>query len=256
VQKIASLYPISVTILAKNSVETLAATLDCLTRFPEVLVVDTGSTDATREIARGYFNVRLIEEQFQGFGHMHNLASHLAVHDWILSVDSDEILSQELIEEIHDLSLDPQKVYSLNRCNYFQGEWIKCCSGWYPDPVVRLYHRKTTRFTDSAVHEAVISEGLKVVPLRGKCLHTPYRSIDSLLSKMQLYTTLFVEQNEGRSSSLGKALWRGFAAFLKNYFFKRGFLGGKRGLILSLYNAHTTYYKYLKLAFHNQKKGV
>ena len=93
------------------------------------------------------------------------------------------------------------------------------------------------------------------MPLKGRCFHTPYRSIDSLLAKMQLYTTLFAEQNEGRSSSVGKALWKGFAAFLKNYLFKRGFLDGKEGLIISLYNAHTTYYKYLKLAYQNLKQA-
>jgi glycosyltransferase involved in cell wall biosynthesis len=227
----------------------LAATLDTLTRFPEVLVIDTGSIDATRKIVTNYANVRMLEEPFQGFGKLHNLAAKRASHDWILSIDSDEILSLELIDEILDLPLDPKAVYSLNRCNYFQGKWIKCCSGWYPDPVIRLYHRNATRFTDSAVHEAVIADGLEVVHLRGKLFHTPYRSIENFLSKMQLYTTLFAEENVGQSSSLGKALWRGFAAFMKNYFFKRGFLGGKEGFIISLYNAHTTYYKYLKLAY-------
>jgi glycosyltransferase involved in cell wall biosynthesis len=241
---------ITVTILAKNSQETLGATLDSLTRFSEVLVLDTGSTDSTEEIAKKYVNVRLVTLPFQGFGKMHNLATQLASHDWILSIDSDEILSPELIEEIFALPLNPKEIYALNRCNYFQGKWMKCCSGWYPDPVIRLYHRKATRFTDSAVHEAVIRKDLKVVRLRGKCFHTPYRSIESLLSKMQLYTTLFAEENEGLPSSLGKALWRGFAAFLKNYFFKRGIFGGKEGLIISLYNAQTTYYKYLKLAYH------
>jgi glycosyltransferase involved in cell wall biosynthesis len=249
-----SLPSISVTILTKNSAKTLAETLDALTRFPEVLVIDTGSTDGSLEIAKKYPNVHLLFEPFQGFGKLHNLASQKASQDWILSIDSDEVLSSELTQEISDLALDPKAVYSLNRCNYFQGKWIKCCSGWYPDPVIRLYHRQATRFTDAAVHEAVIAEGLKVVPLRGKCFHTPYLSIDSLLAKMQLYTTLFAEENAGRPSSLGKALWRGFAAFIKNYFLKRGFLGGREGLILSLYNAQTTYYKYLKLAYRQQSQ--
>jgi len=247
--------PISVTILAKNSEETLSSTLDSLTQFPEVLILDTGSIDATKEIAKKYPNVRLQETPFQGFGKLHNIASELAQNDWILSVDSDEVLSQELIEEISALALNPKEIYSLNRCNYFQGKWMKCCSGWYPDPVVRLYHRKVTCFTDSAVHESVIQNGLKLVPLQGKCLHTPYLSIESLLAKMQLYTTLFAEENQGRPSSLGKALWRGFAAFIKNYIFKRGIFGGKEGLIISLYNAHTTYYKYLKLSFRGSEEA-
>lgn len=239
--------PISVTILAKNAAETLAATLDSLTQFPEVLVIDTGSTDQTKEIATRYANVKLIETSFEGFGKTHNKASSIASHDWILSIDSDEILSSELIHEILSCQCDPNEVYSLNRCNYFQGKWIRCCSGWYPDPVVRLFHRKKTHFTDVAVHESVICKGLNIVPFKGKLIHTPYRSIESLLSKMQFYSTLFAEQNAGKPSSLGKALWHGFAAFFKNYFLKRGFLGGKEGLILSIYNAQTTYYKYLKL---------
>ena len=250
---IASPLPITATILAKNSAETLAATLSSLKRFSEVLVLDNGSTDSTMEIARLHPNTRIVETPFFGFGKMHNLASSLAANDWILSIDSDEVLTQKLSEEIGSLTLNPNEAYSLNRCNYFQGKWIKCCSGWYPDPVVRLYHRKATCFNDATVHETVITEGLKVVPLQGPLIHTPYRSIDSFLAKMQLYSNLFAEQNEGRPSSLGKAIRHGIAAFLKNYFLKRGFLGGKEGLIISLYNAHTTYYKYLKLAYRNRK---
>jgi glycosyltransferase involved in cell wall biosynthesis len=242
--------PISVTILAKNAAQTLEATLDSLKRFPEVLLLDTGSVDGTQEIAKKYPNVRLIEEPFQGgFGRMHNLASALASHDWILSLDSDEILAPDLVDEILALQLDAGAVYQFNRCNYFQGKWIKCCAGWHPDPIIRLYHRKATGFTDAAVHEKVIADHLKVISLEGKCLHTPYRSIEDFLFKMQLYSTLFAEQNKGKSSSLSKAIFHGMAAFFKNYILKRGFLGGKEGLILSLYNAHTTYYKYLKLAF-------
>jgi len=250
---IASSLPITVTILAKNSAETLAATLDSLQPFAEVLVLDNGSNDATMSIARSYPNVRLIQESFCGFGKLHNRATALAKYDWILSIDSDEVLSAALAEEIGHLNLNPNEVYSLNRCNYFQGKWIRYCSGWYPDPVIRLYSRKATRFTDVPVHEAVMTEGLKIVPLQGPLLHTPYRSIESFLAKMQLYSTLFAEQHAGRPSSLGKAIGHGIFAFLKNYFFKRGFLGGKEGFIISLYNAHTTYYKYLKLAYQNQK---
>ncbi len=244
---------ISVTILTKNSSETLAATLDSCKRFSEVLVYDTGSSDGTKEIARRYPNVRVVEGSFSGFGPTHNSASEAALHDWILSIDSDEVISSELAEEILALTLDERRVYSLNRCNYFRGKWIRCCSGWYPDPVVRLYHRKQSRFTDDAVHEKVIAKGMKLVALKGPLLHTPYSSIDSFLSKMQTYSTLFAEQHAGkRRSSLPRALAHSVWAFLKNYLFKRGFLGGREGFIISLYNAQTTYYKYLKLAWRNR----
>lgn len=243
---------ISVTILSKNSSETIAATLDSCHCFPEVVLFDTGSTDDTLEIAKKYPNVRIFNAQFQGFGTSHNQAAEKASNDWILSIDSDEILSTELIEEIHARSLDKGFVYSLSRSNYFRGKWMKCCSGWYPDRVVRLYHRHKTRFSDDQVHEKVLSQGMGVVPLKGKLLHMPYRSIESFLAKMQMYSTLFAEQNAGKKkSSLGIAIFHAIAAFLKNYFLKRGFLGGKEGFIISVYNAHGTYYKYLKLAWRN-----
>ncbi len=244
---------ISVTILTKNSAETLQSTLESLRAFPEVLVVDTGSTDATLDIARQFSNVRILLEHFQGFGPLHNKATAAAANDWILSIDSDEVVSSELSAVILSLKLDPRCAYAIDRHNYFNGKWIKCCAGWYPDDVVRLYYRKTTRFSDDAVHEKVITKNLRVLRLKGALLHTPYRSIDAFLAKMQTYSTLFAEQNTGKKrSSLLSAIGHAFAAFFKNYILKRGCLGGREGFIISLYNAHTTYYKYLKLAFRNK----
>ncbi len=244
---------ISVTILTKNSAETLEPTLESLRAFPEVLLFDTGSSDRTFEIGKRYPNVKIVQGSFEGFGPTHNLAAELAKHDWILSIDSDEVLSPELAEEILKAPLDKNSVYLLDRCNYFHGKRMTCCSGWHPDPIIRLYHRGTTAFSNDAVHEKVVARDLTIVPLQGKLLHTPYRSIDDFLAKMQHYSTLFAEQNQGkRSASLWSAIGHGFAAFVKSYFFKRGILGGKEGFIISLYNAHTAYYKYLKLAFKNK----
>jgi len=240
---------ISVTILAKNSSETIGPVLESLKDFSEVLLIDTGSSDRTKEIANQFSNVRIIDLPFQGFGNTHNIASQLASNDWILSIDSDEIVTPELSNEILHCQLDPKNVYVLNRQNYFNGKWMKGCSGWYPDPIVRLYHRESTQFNNADVHEKVLSDHLGKVRLKGDLIHTPYLSIESLLAKMQLYSTLFAKQNKSKTSSLGKALLHAFSAFMKNYFFKRGFLGGKEGFIISLYNAHVTYYKYLKLAY-------
>jgi glycosyltransferase involved in cell wall biosynthesis len=240
---------ITATVLTKNSQETLASTLASLQKFPEVIVYDSGSTDATLKIAEGFPNVKVILGTFNGFGPTHNAASLLASNDWILSIDSDEVLSPGLADEILSLSLDPNSVYQIDRRNYFNGKWIRWCGGWYPDPVIRLYQRHSTRFTDDAVHEKVISAGLKCVPLSSPLIHTPYRSIEDFLAKMQAYSTLFAEQHRGKkSSSLGKAIAHGSFAFLKSYLLKRGFLGGREGFIISLYNGHTTFYKYLKLS--------
>jgi glycosyltransferase involved in cell wall biosynthesis len=243
---------ISVTILTKNSSETLGSTLASLQKFSEVILYDSGSTDATFEIASQFPNVKIVRGAFNGFGPTHNTASSLASHDWILSIDSDEVLTSELEGEILKLQLDASTVYQIPRHNYFNGKWIRWCGGWHPDPVVRLYHRGSTRFTDDAVHEKVVTSGMRVTPLSSPLLHTPYRSIEDFLTKMQAYSTLFAKQHQGKkSSSMAKAIFRGAFAFLKSYLLKKGFLGGKEGFIISLYNGHATFYKYLKLKILN-----
>jgi glycosyltransferase involved in cell wall biosynthesis len=245
---------ITVTILTKNCQDTLGATMESLQRFPEVLIFDSGSTDSTLRIASQFPNVRIINGVFTGFGSTHNAASSHAIHDWILSVDSDEILTQELVEEIFRLDLNPSLVYQIGRKNYFNGKWVRWCGGWHPDPVVRLYNRTITRFTDDAVHEKVIVENLQLASLSYPLLHTPYRCMEDFLSKMQMYSSLFAKQNRGKKhSSIGKAIIHGWFAFIKSYLFKKGFLGGKEGFIISIYNAHTAFYKYLKLMEINKK---
>lgn len=245
---------ISVTILVKNSEETLEATLESVRDFSEVVVLDTGSTDATLQIAEKFFNVKVFHAPFQGFGPTHNLASSLASHDYILSLDSDEVLSSELIQEIKDLSLDPSCTYAISRDNYYRGKHIKGCSGWYPDFVTRLYNRKSTSFNDAAVHEKIIQGSLKKVSLKHSMTHIPYRKVEDFLYKMQTYTTLFAEQHKGhKSSSLSKAIIHSLACFIKSYIIKRGFLLGYEGFFISLYNGHVAFYKYIKLLEGNQK---
>ncbi len=246
---------ISITILAKNSQETIKETLESLRPFSEVIVLDTGSTDNTMEIAQTFPNVRVFISDFVGFGDTHNIASSHATHDWILSIDSDEILSPELVKELQSLSLNPQRVYSIQRHNYFNGKLIKWCGGWYPDRVVRLYNRKTARFNSAQVHEKIISDGLKEIPLKGPVLHTPYREIGDFLSKMQMYTSLYAAQEKTRKKgSLTQAILHSWFAFFKSYVLKKGFLGGREGFIISAYNGHATFYKYLKLSESTSKK--
>ncbi len=240
---------ISVTILTKNSERSLRATLESTCSFSEVLILDTGSTDHTLEIAQEFSNVKIFRADFKGFGPTHNVASQLAEHDWILSLDSDEILSEELVSEIHNRELDNRCVYSIPRHNYFNGKHIKWCGGWHPDRIVRLYHKKQTRFNDLAVHEAIITDNLRQISLKHPLRHLPYREIGDFLSKMQVYSALFAEHHKHKKkASLLTALLHSWYAFFKSYVLKRGFLGGKEGFIISIYNGHTAFYKYLKLA--------
>ena len=244
---------ISVCILTKNSARSIADTLSALTRFDEVILLDNGSTDRTIEMARSFPNVVIKNHPFIGFGPLRNLAATFAKHDWILAIDSDEILSKPLQEEILHLSLNPHCIYEINFCNYFNQKHILGC-GWHPERHIRLYHRSMTRFSDSNLHEGILLNGLKVVRLHSPIFHTPYLSISDLLEKMQLYSDLFAKQNKNiRSSSFSKAFGHALAAFFKSYFLKRGFLMGKEGAIISIHNANVVFYKYLKLDEANRR---
>lgn len=238
---------ISVTLLAKNSEKHLEKILTALASFDEVLIYDNGSHDRTIEIASRFPNISIRSRHFLGFGPSHNEASSLARNDWILSIDTDEVPTSELIEEIKNLKLERGVVYSIPRKNEYRGHWVKGC-GWYPDRTVRLYNRLDTKFTDVQVHERVISEGLKVVDLKHALQHYSYDNIHDFLSKMQSYSELFAKENKGKkSSSPCKAVLHGFFAFFKSYVLKRGFLDGYPGYVISAYNGHTAFYKYLKL---------
>lgn len=245
--------PVSVTILTKNSQKYLNEVLASVASFDEVVVCDTGSEDKTLEIARKFPNTSLYSKPFIGFGPTHNIASSLAKNDWILSVDSDEVVTPLLKKEVEELVLKRGHVYSIPRHNEYRGKWIRWC-GWHPDRCIRLYNRLDTRFSDAQLHECVEPGELMQIALQFPLRHYSYDQIQDFLNKMQIYSSLFALQNQGKqSSSFGKALSHGFYTFFKSYFLKRGVLGGQEGFEISFYNASTTFYKYLKLAEANRK---
>lgn len=244
---------ISVTILTRNSQKYLHEVLNALKNFDEVVLYDTGSNDTTISIAQLFPNVTIYQKEFRGFGPTHNDASNLARNHWILSIDSDEVVTPEMANEISTLKLDENCVYSFPRNNFFNKKWIKWC-GWCPDRQIRLYHRKKTCFTNAQVHEAIDATNMKIVPLHNPFIHYSYETISDFLTKMQLYSDLFAQQHKGKKkSSLWKAISHGSFAFFKSYFIKKGFLGGYEGFVISSYNAHTAFYKYLKLYETNKK---
>jgi len=238
---------ISVTVIVKNGERCLSRVLHALAVFDEVILFDTGSTDRTLEIARQFSNVKIVEKPFNGFGAAHNEAASHARHDWILSLDADEVASAPLIAELKALKLDPNCAYSLPFRNYFNGKWIRWC-GWYPEKHLRLYNRKKTGFSEALVHEGVRLNDLKEVTLAHPVDHYPYTTLSDFLIKMERYSSLFAAQYKNkRAASPFTALIHGWGAFFKSYFLKRGFLGGYEGFVISFYNAHTAFYKYLKL---------
>jgi glycosyltransferase involved in cell wall biosynthesis len=240
--------PISVTILYKNSPKYLTQVLDSLKQFDEVVIYENGPETGLKDLVKGYSNVAIHRGKFLGFGKTHNSASSLAKWDWILSVDSDEILTKELVQEIAELSLEENSVYTISRHNFYEGKWIRCCS-WYPDRVSRLYNRKKTLFSHDDVHEGIITCACFVKDLKAPMLHYSYSSTADFLSKMQHYSDLFAKQSheKNKKATLFTAICHGFFAFFKSYILKKGFLGGSQGFIISVYNANTAFYKYLKL---------
>ena len=239
---------ISVTMITKNASTFLAESLTALACFDEIIVLDNGSSDATIDIAQSFGNVKVYESEFIGFGPLKNLALSHASYDWILSVDSDEILSPALVEEIGELILDEKKVYAILRDNYYRDRHMLCC-GWQGDFVMRLFHKKSVKFNDNQVHESLeLPKDTKVIKLTHTMKHYTYQSTAQLIAKMDYYSTLWAEEYRGKkSSSPRKAMMRSLFAFVKFYIFKKGFLYGYEGLLISVTNTNAVFYKYMKL---------
>lgn len=241
---------ISAVILTKNSERRLEAVLGALRALDEVVVLDNGSSDRTLEIARSFSNVSLHEHPFIGFGKMKRLGSKLARNEWILSIDSDEVASSALIEELLNTPLDPQKGYSYEVYNHYQGQRILGC-GWGEDRFLGIYHKGVMEFDESEVHEKVVRhDGAKIieVPLQGHISHYPFESAREFVAKMQSYSDLFAKQNRHRKrSSPLKAVLHATWSFVRSYFLKRGFLDGYAGFLISCYNAQSVFWKYIKL---------
>ncbi|MBC3541897.1 glycosyltransferase [Rufibacter sediminis] len=239
--------PISVTILAKNSQELLPQCLQALAQFPEVILLDNGSTDATVSIAGQFPNVKVFHSPFIGFGPLKNLAASYASHDWILSIDSDEVMTPELVQTILTYPLDNARAYRFLRHNFYGKRLINAC-GWENDYVLRLFNRRTTRFTDREVHEGLITQGLTLETLPGILNHYSFKNTSELLQKLNQYTTLFAQENRfKKKSSAFKATYKAIWTFTRNYFLKRGFLYGFEGFLISACNANGAFYKYMKL---------
>ncbi|MEZ4814577.1 MAG: glycosyltransferase family 2 protein [Bdellovibrionota bacterium] len=238
---------ISVTILTRNSEAKLGKTLESVRSFDEIIVLDSLSTDKTEEIARSFPNVKFFAGAFLGFGPMKKKAASLAKNDWILNLDSDERLNNELIEDLSTKDLNPKRVYEVSRRNHYRGKWIKGCD-WYPDSVIRLYDRTQTNYNDSKIHEKVeLKEGIRVESLQGAILHYPYENISELIQKLDHYSTLYASEKRGKNISLFSLSMRAAYSFFRNYILKRGILLGREGLLISFCSAAGVFYKNMKL---------
>lgn len=239
---------LSVIIITKNEARNIGDCLDSVAFADEWIVVDSGSTDATRDIARAKGARVVLTEDWPGFGPQKNRALDLATKTWVLSIDADERVTPELAQEIQTIvRAGTADGYRVARLSNFCGRWIRH-SGWWPDHVLRLFRRGAARFTDSLVHESVKCEGA-VSTLNGHFLHYPYRDLESLISKVNQYSTAgaAMMHAKGRTTGIpgiiGHSLW----TFVRIYIMRRGFLDGKEGFILAAVGAAGSFFRYSKL---------
>ncbi|MDD5052454.1 MAG: glycosyltransferase family 2 protein [Sulfuricurvum sp.] len=238
---------VSAVMIVKNGARTIRKTLESLHEFDNVVVYDNGSTDGTQSIVCEYPNVHLIEGKFDGFGTTKNRAASYAIYDWILIIDSDEVVDEELLYALKSEVLDPNTIYIVNFLAYYKEIQIRY-SGWNNQKIRRIYNKTITRFNDNAVHENIIDEGMKKAPIHGNMKHYSYMSISDFIIKLDRYSTLFATDNVGKkSSSPAKAFFNGLYSFFRTYILKRGFLDGYAGLIIAFSHMATNFYKYIKL---------
>lgn len=247
--------PLSAVIITFNEEKNIARCIDSLlTVVDEIIVVDSFSTDKTKEICLGYKNVKFISNEWLGYAKTKNFANNLAQHNYILSLDADEALSPTLINSILNIN-NFKGVYEFNRLTNYCGKWITHC-GWYPDKKIRLFPKNIVYWKDEEIHETIfIPNTLKKKHLIGDLLHYSFYSVEQHLQQIEKFTTLSanVAFEKGEKSSNFKIIYKTVFKFFRDYCLKLGFLDGKYGFIICKNSAYAKYLKYKKLMLLNEK---
>lgn len=245
---------VSALVLTKNSAKHLSRCLESLQDFHEVIVYDSGSTDSTESLSKSFTNVTFIKDSgWQGFGVQRQKGIKFCTHEWIFWIDSDEVVTPELLQEIKAIDFtDTNKVYRFWRRNHFGDKVIKG-TDWEHDKVVRLFSSKKNSFNNATVHEGLVLGGEVVIKsLQGKLDHYPYETIMDFFEKSSRYTDLSMDQS-GASSHWGARL-HGAWSFFRNYFLRSGFRDGYEGFVISYLNGFTATLKHLKIIEANKSK--
>ncbi len=241
--------PISVCVITLNEEENIERCLNSVQWADELLVVDSGSEDRTCEIAEEC-GARVVYNEWPGFIEQKQYATEAAKHDWVLNLDADEEVSEELRKGIFDLfktSPAPDTAFKVNRLSWYLGQWIYHGS-FYPDYVCRLFNRNKVHWSGYEPHAH--PEGAEnIVKLDGHLYHYPYEDLSDHMEFLNDYTTTMAREkdNEGTGGSVTKALAHSSFKFVKDYFLKRGFLDGSAGLVVAVMGTFYNFLKYAKL---------
>ena len=222
-------------------------------------MLDSGSADATVELARQKGATVHAVADWPGFGRQKNRALSLAGCDWVLSIDADERVSGALAQEIQKcIATALHDAYEIPRLTQFCGRWIRHC-GWTPDRVLRLFRRDCARFSDDLVHERVLlAPGIKLGRLRAPLLHFSYPTPSHYWRKLEQYSQAWAQQRlaQGQQTTMWRAGLSGIVAFLRSYFFQLGFLDGAMGFAVCTMQAQAAFGKYFALYCLNQKNDI
>ena len=249
---------LSVAMIVKNEAHHLAQCLDTVTAWvDEIVILDSGSTDATQQIAEQYGAKFYQNTDWPGFGKQRQLAQQYVTSDYVLWLDADERVTPELRQSIQAaIAQDaPNTAYKIPRLSEIFGHKIRH-SGWYPDYVIRLYRKDFARYGDQLVHEKVeLPANANIQKLQGDLLHYTYQNIHHYLVKSAGYAKAWADQREkaGKKATLWQGISHAVGCFVKMYVIRLGFLDGKAGLLLAILSAHSTFVKYADLWVRTQK---
>ncbi|MFQ5828004.1 MAG: glycosyltransferase family 2 protein [Candidatus Methylomirabilia bacterium] len=246
----------SVAIITWNEEGRIRDCLESVAWADEVLVVDAESSDKTVEVARE-FTDRIWIRPWPGFAAQKNFALDQTGGDWVLSLDADERVTPELRVEIERVLVArlPANGYAVPRKNFFWGAWIRH-GGLYPDWQVRLFRRGHGRFVEHAVHESV-EVGGPVARLSSPLLHQSYKSLEEFVLRSNRYSTLAAREwlASGRRARLTDLIVRPAGRFCAMYLWRRGFLDGRRGLLLATLYAHYVFLRTAKIWEGQRRRG-
>jgi hypothetical protein len=225
--------------------ETNEYTKQRLQTFSEVVLYLNDSSDSTKSIGQKYPNVTLVDGEFEGFGPTKNRAATFAKNEWVLSLDSDEVILSELLEEIKKLTLENAKeVFVLKRDNYFLNKHVKY-SGWGKDYLVRIYNHSYHQFNAKMVHEKIeLKEDAVTTVLRHSFKHNAVQDVNQFLQKIIKYSDLAAKDQ--KTCSFLTVLHKANFAFFKTYILQLGFLDGWRGFVIAVSNFNGKFFRYTK----------
>lgn len=239
--------PLSAVIITLNAASQLEECLRSVAFCDEIVVVDSGSTDGTIEIAERH-GACVIRSEWRGFGPQKQFAAEQAKYDWVLCVDADERVGEALRASIEAALAAPDApAFRFARCNRFMGRYLRHGEG-YPDWSLRLFHRRRARWSDDAVHERVVAGGT-VATLAGDLMHESADTLDGYLAKQNRYTTLAAREAaaRGQRATAIHVVLSPLIRFVKFYFFRLGILDGLPGLIHIVIGCGNSFTKYAKI---------